>query len=353
MKPKILIISKEQFGYHTDIYKWCEYLRDEYDIEVITFDGKPIVSMSGTKVHYVHNTGHRSIRGIRYILTCLRHIAFFKGFILVCFFKECRILKWCFPWKKMCLDIRTLSIDTNIKNRNKKNAIFKKATELYDFVTIISEGTRDKMNLTKEKSAILPLGADVVSDKNKNFESIRMMYVGTLCKRDIHKTINGLSIALKKNETLKVHYDIIGDSPGNELEELRQLVEDLHLKEHVTLHGYIQHNQLKTFLDKCNIGVSFVPMTEYYDHQPATKSFEYILSGLFTIATKTYSNKEIITPTNGILIDDTAESFAEGIEYILQNLTKLDSNNIRNSLLDYKWKNIVNKFLKPVLKKRM
>lgn len=348
---KILIISRGQFGYHTDVYKWCEYLRDEYEVELITFDGRAKVAMDGVKVHYVSNAGNRIFRGIRYVLTCLWHILLFKGIIFVCYFKECRILKWCFPRKKMYLDIRTLNVNTNKKIREKEDALIKKATQLYDFVTIISEGTRDKIDIPKEKSAILPLGADVVSTSEKSYDTIRMMYVGTLFNRDIHKTVQGLNLALKKSNFLKIHYDIIGNSPGNEFEDLKQLVKEYNLEEFVTLHGYIQHSQLKDFFDNCNVGVSFVPMTEYYEFQPATKSFEYILSGLYTIATNTYCNKEIIVEENGILINDTAEAFANSIEKIAQNASNLNSVKIRNTLLEYKWENLVNKYLKTVLKK--
>lgn len=348
---KILIISKGQFGYHTDVYKWCEYLRDEYEVELITFDGRAKVTMDGVKVHYVSNTGNRTLRGIRYVLTCLWHILFFKGIIFVCYFKECCILKWCFPNRKMFLDIRTLNVSANEEIRKREDALIQKATKLYNFVTIISEGTRSKIEIPKEKSAILPLGADIVSTSEKSFDTIRMMYVGTLFNRDIHKTIQGLSLALQKNSSLKIHYDIIGNSPGNELEELKLLVKKCNLENYVTLHGYIQHSQLKDFFDKCNVGVSFVPKTEYYEFQPATKSFEYILSGLYTIATSTYCNKEIITDKNGILINDTAEAFADSIEKVAQNAPELNSITIRNSLLEYKWENIVNKYLKPILNK--
>lgn len=348
---RILIISRGQFGYHTDVFKWCEYLRDEYDVEAITFDGRPKVSMDGVKVHYVSDSGNRSVRGIRYVLTCLWHILFFRGIIFVCYFKECRILKWCFPWKKMFLDIRTLNVNTNADVRKREDALIQKATELYDFVTIISEGTRQKIDLPREKSAILPLGADVVSTVDKSFNTIRMLYVGTLYNRDIHKTIEGLSIVLKKYVSLDIHYDIIGNSPGNELDELKRLVEKLNLGKYITLHGYIQHSQLVDFFDRCNVGVSFVPMTEYYEYQPVTKSFEYILSGLYTLATRTYCNKEIITPSNGTLINDTPESFAEGIEKVIQNTQNLESKTIRDTLLDYKWDNVVNRYLKPVLRK--
>ncbi len=346
---KLLIISKVQFGYHTDIFKWCEYLRDEYETEVITFEGKPKIELKGVKNHYVSNIGARSIRGLRYILTCLWHILFFKGIIVVCYFQECRILKWCFPWKKMLLDIRTLDVTNDKETRIAEDAIIKKSTEIFDYVTIISEGLRKKLNLPKNKSAILPLGADIASTTIKSFNHLRLLYIGTLYNRDVHKTIEGLRIAIEKEPDMDIHYDIIGEGVGNELEELNRLVHESRLDKHVTLHGYIQHEKLKPFLDNCNIGVSFVPMTEYYEHQPATKSFEYILSGLYTIATGTYCNKEIITTKNGVIIEDTPESFAESIIDIFHRKKDINGSEISKTLLDYKWENVVNKQMKNIL----
>lgn len=41
-------------------------------------------------------------------------------------------------------------------------------------------------------------------------------------------------------------------------------------------------------------------MTEYYDSQPPTKTFEYALSGLYVLATKTRENEKVITNDNGV-----------------------------------------------------
>lgn len=346
---KILIICKEQFGYHTDIYKWCEYLRDLYDIKVITLSGRSRIELSGIQNVYVSGRGGRTIRGIRFIFTSLWHILFFKGIILVCHFGECGILKKCFPRKKMILDIRTLGISSDPNIRLQRDSIIKKNTNTFDYVTIISEGLRRKLSLPIEKSSILPLGADTVSDTIKTFDSLKLLYVGTLFNRDVHKTIEGLDIAIKVTPEIDIHYDIIGDGFGNELEELKELVAKKELDRYVTFHGYIPHTKLKTYLDSCNIGVSFVPKTEYYEHQPVTKTFEYVLSGLYTIATNTFCNKEIITKQNGILIDDTPEAFANAITSIYNNRNSIESEKIRGTLTSYLWKNIVRKKMVPIL----
>ena len=54
-------------------------------------------------------------------------------------------------------------------------------------------------------------------------------------------------------------------------------------------------------------------MTKFYDIQTPTKTFEYIISGLFCIATNTTANKNLINKDNGILCDDNATSFSNAL----------------------------------------
>ena len=65
-KPKLLIVDKHQFGYLIDVYKWCKYLRNEYDITVLCFDsGDKKQVLEGVNVRYVGYGGSVAIRGIR------------------------------------------------------------------------------------------------------------------------------------------------------------------------------------------------------------------------------------------------------------------------------------------------
>ena len=178
-----------------------------------------------------------------------------------------------------------------------------------------------------------------------------MLYVGTLSGRDIDKTVKGLAIFKEAHPDVAIHYDIVGDGYNNELSKLKELTKELNITDCVTLHGFKPHTEIKEFLDKCNIGVSFVPITECYNHQPPTKTYEYILSGLYTIATGTYCNKEIITPENGIIINDNEEDFANALNYITQNNKQFNSSIIRETLTESTWKNIVKNYLQPCLNK--
>ncbi len=350
---KLLIICRQQFGYLVDIYKWCEHISDDYQVDVVTFDGKEKITLDkpNVKVHYVSYKGNKTIRGIRYILVSLWYMLFHKGSIIVEYFNGCEIFKKMLPWKRMILDIRTLSVKKDEKQRVAENNKIKQTCDKYDYVTIISEGTRDAISLDKQTSTIVPLGSDIISTTDKSFDKIHLLYVGTLSGRDIEKTVKGLAIFKKAHPDVAIHYDIVGDGYNNELNMLKDLTKELNITDSVTMHGFKPHTEIKEILDKCNIGVSFVPITECYNHQPPTKTYEYILSGLYTIATGTYCNKEIITPENGIIIQDTEEDFAKAINYISQNSNQFKSAIIRETLTESTWGNIVKNYLLPCLNK--
>jgi glycosyltransferase involved in cell wall biosynthesis len=280
--------------------------------------------------------------------SALHHIFIFKGTIFIHYFENCQYLKKLLPWKKMILDIRSLSINKDENQRIQYDSRLKKTCKHFDFVTIISEGLRKKLKLPTEKSAILPLGSDVISRQPKTFESLKLLYVGTLNGRNIAQTIKGLSIFCKKYPQIQnISYDIIGD--GSELEEIKELVAEQDLSDKITLHGRIPHFELSPYFDKCNIGISYVPVTDYYEHQPVTKTYEYILSGMACIATNTFENKIIINNDNGVLCDDSPLSFAQALERITANQSLYNSAYIQNTLKDHTWQDIVENKLIPLL----
>ena len=350
MNKNLLIINRFQFGYHTDYYKYCQYLKDEYCITFLCFDsGRPKLEMQNVNIRYVPLAGFNFLRGLRYFLTAYITIMKFNGVVFVNYFEYCYLLKKLIPHKKMILDIRTLSINKNENIRNKNDYNIGKATKYFDYTTIISEGLRQKLNIDNNKSAILPLGADVISSSSKDFTNdIRLLYVGTLNGRNIAHTITGLSLFLEYSPlNLNITYNIVGE--GDEFHYLQQLIKNLNLEQVVKLHGRIPHFEITPFFDKCNIGISYVPMTSFYEYQPVTKTFEYILSGMPCIATNTYENKLIVSSLNGVLCDDNPESFSQALLDMHKRLKKFRSETIRNTLIDCTWENIVKNIFKPIL----
>lgn len=350
----ILIVCKKQFGYHTDITKWCEYLKETYNVSVITLlgPGKKRFNMEGIHDYSILGIGPRSVRGTLFMLHCLVRILFFRGPIIICYFNECKYFKMLLPWKKMILDIRTMDVSWDDEKRKREDALIRKTTSIYNYVTAISRGVAERLNVDEKKVAILPLGADIASTERKGYDSINLLYVGTFTGRKIENTIRGFSKALDTlPSNARIHYYMVGDGFNGELEESRKLVSKLKISDRISLPGYIQHEELKDYFNKCNVGISYVPIKDFYEHQPVTKTFEYALSGLYVLATSTSSNKEVINDKNGLLIDDSIESFAKGIVEIYYKRDEINDDAIRNSMIDYQWKNIVNKQMIPIIKR--
>lgn len=352
MGKPLLIIDKHPFGGLTDSYMWCKYLRDKYDVKIVTLNIGNYQSLSMEDVDVVEiKHRNRMVRAFLFVLMCIYQILVAKGPILVVYFEAALLLKRIFFWKKMILDVRTMAVSHIEEERNKYDRKLRKACEIYDYCTLISEGIREKLSVPNEKSSILPLGSDSMSDKTKDFDSLRLLYVGTLCGRDLEKTIIGTSLFKQQYPEIPISYDIVGGSYSNELDKFKMLISEYDLQDVVTLHGPIMHNKLSKFFDSCNIGVSFIPITDYFHHQPPTKTFEYIASGLYCLATATFANREVINDNNGILISDSAESFADGLKIIWVNRKDIDEVKMRNTVNSYLWKTIVNHSLKPIIEK--
>ena len=349
-KKQLLIIDKHQFGYLTDVYQWCKHLSPIYDITVISADvGYPKFPISGIKVVFVNFKLPRTIRALLFIFTALRHVAICKGTILVEYFQGCSILKKVFQRKKMLVDIRTLSVSPDKKHRDSYNKLLINDLKSFDEVSAISKGVIEQLGLSG--AHLLPLGADIISTTKKTFDDeLRLLYVGTFRWRNLEDTIEGVRFFHESHPNVKLSYDIVGSGEPGQLERLRDIAKKFGLEHIITFHGLIPHTALKPFFDKCNIGISYVPMTDYYDCQPPTKTYEYILSGLFCIATDTAANRELITPDNGLLIKDNANSFAYGLEQYMTVKNSLDDNQIRQSLAESTWERIVSDKLLPILR---
>lgn len=350
-KPKLLIINKEPFGELIDSLKWCEYLRSSYKINFICFDSSlSRTHMEGVGISYISSIGPRFFRGLRYILYCIFSLLFFRGKILVVYFPGCSIFKYCFPFKEMILDIRTLSTYLDKSKRKKADAELKKTIKLYNKVSIISLSLLDKLGVKQTtKFYELPLGADLISTVNKSYDEFNLLYVGGLYGRDIHKTLYGLKTFIDNHPHFSINYTIIGKNRFDETNDLKNLCKKLGIEKYVNIYTQMPHRDLEPFFKKANIGVSFIPMTEYYNLQPPTKTFEYVLSGMICLATATEANKEFVNSMNGILHIDSQEGFNGALEEAYEKRKLFNTQKIQNTLIEYSWSHIVNTILKKIL----
>lgn len=351
MKKKVLIVSKNQFGYHTDTYKYCEHLHNIIDFTFVCFDLKyPYRSINNVNVIYSSTKGNYFKRAINYFKNIYNEIKNNNyEVIFIVNFDLCFIIKFFSKKPKYILDIRTAEISRNKLKRIYHNTMMYLNILFFKNISIVSDELAKKFRI--KKYFYLPLGADIISNNKKVFKNLSLLYVGTLNNRNIYQTVEGLTLFLKKKSNVNLTYDIIGYGNKKEVNKLLKKIYDLNLNNVVFFHGPKFLEEIIPFFYKCNIGISYIPITSYYDMQPATKTFEYLLSGMPCIATNTQMNRLIINKNNGVLCNDTPESFANAIEEILNNLDLYDSTIIRDSCSKWSWRNICNFYFLPIIEK--
>lgn len=348
---KLIIINQAQFGYHIDSYYHSKYLRENFNTIYICCDhGFPKIEMNGVQVIYISKKGDRLAQWSRFLKRALKEITDEVAIVFTNYFNWISLpLRLFRPRHCFVLDIRTGSINQAKRKRIIYNFRIRIESIFFNNITVISESLAKKLKLS-HKAHILPLGANIISHTNKKFDKIHLLYVGTFYSRNIEVTVRGFKAFYDEfGKYLSVTYTIIGDGPAKEKENIEALIGSYGLSDIIAVKGRIPHTKLKPYFDAANIGVSYIPLTEYYDVQPATKTFEYLLSGMPVIATRTYENQKVITPENGVLIGDRANDFYYGLKTILKNRHHFDSEIIRRSSMPFTWENIIVNNLKPYL----
>lgn len=351
MKKKILIINKVQFGYHIDTYKYCQYLKNYFDITYLCFDNVgELIYEDDISVNYINYKGSFIQRGLRFLVASQKLISQNNfSIIFIEYFQIVSLLKFSQPKEKFILDIRSGAVGMTIRRRKIYNNLLRWESQFFENITIVSECLKNKLRLEKGNINILPLGADSMSHINKSFKRIHLLYVGTLNHRKIEDTVVGLSLFISENKNISVKYDIVGDGSAESQLLLEKAIKEEKLNNIVFLHGRIKHAELKDFFDTSNIGVSYIPITDYYNCQPPTKTYEYINSGMACIATNTKMHRDLICKENGIICNDTPASFAKALVELFINRANYNSNSIKKTFDKFTWKSICENKLMPFI----
>lgn len=93
----------------------------------------------------------------------------------------------------------------------------------------------------------------------------------------------------------------------------------------------------------------YVQVASCYDKRPAIIAFEYLLSGMACIATNTLMNRLIVDKSNGVLCNDTPESFASALSELSTIMFDLNSENILRDSYKWGWENICNDNFFPLI----
>jgi len=182
-------------------------------------------------------------------------------------FKYCFIIGLLARARIKILDYRSGDLSSNVLRRKWNNISMRFDALFFSNISVISIGLRDILKLNKLKTLILPLGADIISGKQRSFERMDLLYVGTLSLRNIYQTIEGVELFLSKHpELLKLFsYTIIGFGSVEDEVNIKVLIKRLGLNDSVHFVGRKKYSDLRVYFDVCNIGITYVPITPYYE----------------------------------------------------------------------------------------
>jgi len=349
---RLLVAGRDQFGYMTDSYQHVFHLRDTFALTYLGWESElPPITLERVNIAHFSGTGNKLVRYVAFLLRVLAEIR--RGdydLVMLYYFPGVGIFPGLAPGRTYVLDIRS----GYVRNSEILRWFFNRWTLLdslmFRHVTIISDSLREFLHISKKKAHVLPLGATVPEVAPKRFESMRLLYVGSLELRHIHRTVEGFGRFFRDGGAdVKPTYDIVGFGlPGDE-QALRAAIAQSGCPEAIRFHGRVPYTELGPFFERNNIGIAFVPLVDYYHCQPPTKLFEYLLAGMAVLATSTFENVRIMADHTGVLIEDTAEAVYHGLVTMSRNLQRYDSRAIRASVEDYTWNRIVGKNLRPYL----
>ncbi len=164
--------------------------------------------------------------------------------------------------------------------------------------------------------------------------------------------MRGFHHFLKNNPDTPVSFIIIGSGIGNELSEIKQYISENNLGNVIHPLGYIPQYRLPLFFKHADCGLSFTPITRFYDIQPNTKTYEYLVNGIPIIATASKDNIRVFNSATipcGVLIKDTAEEFSKSISEMLAMRDRFCKETIAQEFKKYEWDNLFKIYLEDAL----
>ncbi|MDD4593471.1 MAG: glycosyltransferase [Parabacteroides sp.] len=319
-------------------YKFSDYLTDKHQIRVI---GKGSI--------------HRKWRGIwdKLIFTC-NTAQYIKqenpDVILVYSSMFAFLIPIIAPHHKYILQLFTTNVSPS-KLRNIFWDAWEKIIMLpYSKFFVQTPELIEMYRIKADACHIVTWGMKPISSKVKEFRSIELLYIGTLNFRRVHETVSGLKLFMQKHPDASVQYSIIGKGNAEHVRLLNDEIRKNSLEDIVKYYGYLPNDEIVPFFEKCNIGVSYVPITPYYTDVIVTKTVEYLLSGMVVVATDTNKNREAINDQNGVLIPDNPQGFADGLEKVYSRLTAYDSSLIMEGAKGWNVEFQIRTSIVPILK---
>ena len=211
--------------------------------------------------------------------------------------------------------------------------------------------TKQVYKLKDEKCLYIKLGMPVYGNKKElQKDKLRLLYIGTLNNREIHKIVIGIR-KFVDTYNIPIVFNICGFGNEDKIKKLKEIINDNKLADIVKYHGFVSYKEFTKFIEISNIGVSYVPNVPKYNGVSITKTVEYMLAGLPVIGTKNSFNSETINHFNGMLCDDNPESFCHTIKQIWDKFDAYKPDKIKETVKEYSMQSCIEEGYLPVVRK--
>ena len=191
-------------------------------------------------------------------------------------------------------------------------------------------------------------GTDILRHRyNITKEQVILIYIGTLSPlRNLATLVRAFKTVSDDFENVRLLF--VGD--GGDMPQLTRLCQELHISDKVVFTGFIDYNRVPEYLSIADIGVSYIPINEFFDCQPVLKTLEYLASGLPVVATNTSGNRVSVRHGyNGFLANDYENDFAQSMASLVADakLRQRLACNSRSSVNRFDWMRIEKDQLLP------
>jgi hypothetical protein len=341
---KILICCQNQFGYHSDTFYYSKFLSKCNSVDYVGWDyGKERMHVESVNVHYLSRKAGIIRRNVEYIKYCLMMISRSEyDVVFIKYFKGCSLLKLLHPNNIYIMDIRTAAVNNKKHIRVLEDCLLKLESKLFKNITVVSESLANKLNL--KKYHVVPLGALPLCDRRDILvpnDELNLVYVGTFNGRQLEKTVEAIYLFRNRNPYINIRYFIIGDGIDLDKRKVLECIEKCNLKSVVSIEGFIPHSELKSYFESSHVGIAYIPVTDFYDVQPATKIYEYCLSSIPVLATNTTENVRVLKPCFGVTVADNPIEFSYGIERIIEKIINNELSFDDGQVGEFNWYSVV------------
>ena len=137
---------------------------------------------------------------------------------------------------------------------------------------------------------------DPIERKEFMTDQFRLLYVGAInYHRGIQFVIRAISIL--KERGIEVHFDLVGS--GSYLPNLKKLIDDLHVQDNVTVHGFKHYTQICDLYEAAHVALIPHVKSGHTDNTIPHKIFQYLYAGIPMIVSNCEPLQRIVNETHG------------------------------------------------------